>query len=71
MIAQADSPPEWRATLKWVPLIGNHLNIMAQAGGYATSIEDPLDFIASDFEKGLKSEFVNKRVGFKQKKKVA
>ncbi|KAH8886308.1 hypothetical protein GQ53DRAFT_828305 [Thozetella sp. PMI_491] len=61
VIAKADSPPEWRATLQWMPLIGEHLNIIVQAGGYGTSIEDPVDFIAADFEKGLQSEFVNKR----------
>jgi putative NADH-flavin reductase len=68
VIASADSPPEWRATLKWVPLIGPYLNIFSLAGGYATSLEDPMDFIATDFEKGLRSEFVGKRVGLKMKK---
>ncbi|KFA54052.1 hypothetical protein S40293_11468 [Stachybotrys chartarum IBT 40293] len=70
VIAKAESPPEWRDTLKWVPLIGNYLNILAQAGGYATSVEDPIDFIAADFEKGLQSEFIGKRVAFKQTKKA-
>lgn len=70
VIAKADSPPEWRPTLKWVPLIGNYLNILAQAGGYTTSIQGPMSFIAADFEKGLNSEFVNKRVAFKMKKKA-
>jgi hypothetical protein len=68
VIASADLPPEWRNTLRWVPLIGPYLNIVGLAGGYATSLEDPLDFIATDFEKGLKSEFVGKRVGLKMKK---
>ncbi|MCJ1434434.1 hypothetical protein MMC27_003802 [Xylographa pallens] len=67
VIAGADSPPEWRDTLKWVPLIGPYLNVFCLAGGYATSLEDPLDFIATDFEKGLQSEFVGKRVGLKIK----
>jgi hypothetical protein len=69
VIAKADSPPDSRDTLKWVPLMGNYLNIMAQAAGYGTSMEDPPDFIADDLEKGLQSEFVNKRVAFKQKNK--
>lgn len=68
VIARADSPPEWRDTLKWVPLIGGYLNVFGLAGGYATTLEDPLDFIATDFEKGLQSEFVGKRVGLKMKK---
>jgi putative NADH-flavin reductase len=71
VIASADAPPEWSETLQWVPLIGPYLNIISQAGGYATSIEDPVDFIAADFEKGLKSEFIGKRVGFKVKKKAS
>ena len=70
VIANADSPPEWKNNLKWVPLIGTFLNILFQAGGYATSVEDPVHFIAADFEKGLESEFVGKRVAFKAKKKV-
>ena len=67
VIAGVDSPPEWRDTLKWVPLIGPYLNVFGLAGGYATTLEDPLDFIATDFEKGLQSEFVGKRVGLKMK----
>lgn len=71
VIANADSPPEWRDTLAWVPLIGPYLNIFSQAAGYATSLEDPLDFIAADFEKGIQSELIGKKVGFKLKKKAA
>lgn len=70
LVAKADSPPQWRNTLKWVPLIGSYLNILRQAGGYVTSVEDMVDFIATDFEKGLQSEFVGKRAAFKQKKKA-
>ncbi|KAF2675697.1 NAD(P)-binding protein [Lentithecium fluviatile CBS 122367] len=68
VVANADSPPEWRDTLKWVPLLGPYLNVFGLAGGYATSLEDPMDFIATDLEKGLQSEFVGKRVGLKMKK---
>lgn len=68
VIASVDSPPEWRSTLKWVPLVGPYLNVFSLAGGYATSLEDPLDFIAADLEKGLQSELVGKRVGIKMKK---
>jgi hypothetical protein len=68
VVASADSPPEWRSTLKWVPLVGPYLNIVGLAGGYAMSLEDPMDFIAADLEKGLQSEFVGKRVGLKMKK---
>lgn len=71
IIASADFPPEWRDTLKWVPLIGPYLNVFSLAGVYATSLEDPLDFIATDFERGLESEFVGKRVGFKMNKAAA
>lgn len=67
VIVSADSPPAWRETLRWVPLVGAYLNIFALAGGYATSVEDPLDFIAADLEKRLQSSFVGKRVGFKMR----
>lgn len=70
VIAGADSPPGWGASLRWVPLIGPYLNILSQAGGYATSLEDPLDFIAADIEKGIRSEFIGKKVGFKLKNKA-
>jgi putative NADH-flavin reductase len=70
VVVKADSPPEWRDTHKWVPLIGNLLNTLLQAGGYNTSMEDPLDFIAADLAKGLQSEFINKRISFKMKMKV-
>jgi putative NADH-flavin reductase len=68
VIANAQSPPEWQDTLNWVPMIGNYLNVLAQGARYATSVEDPVDFIAADMEKGLRSEFVGKRVAFKMKK---
>lgn len=68
VIAQADSPPEWRDTLTWVPLLGPYMNVFGLAGGYATTLEDCLDFIATDFERRLQSEFVGKRVGLKMKK---
>lgn len=71
VVAGADAPPEWSKTLQWVPLVGPYLNILSQAGGYATSIEDPVDFVAADFGKGLKSEFIGKRVGFKVKRKAS
>ncbi|KAH6662749.1 hypothetical protein B0J14DRAFT_621787 [Halenospora varia] len=62
--------PDDCSAANWVPLIGPYLNVFGLAGGYATSLEDPLDFIATDFEEGLQSEFVGKRVGLKMKKAV-
>ena len=35
------------------------------------ALHDDVDFIAADFEKGLKNEFIGKRVGFKAKKKAS
>ena len=71
VIARAGSPPEWRDTLKWVPLVGPYLNVFGLVHGYATTLEDPLDFIAADFEKRLQSEFIGERVGLKMKKAVS
>jgi len=53
-----------------VPLIGNYLNIMAQAQSYFSALENCVDFMAADLEKGLQSEWVGKRVGAKEKSKV-
>ena len=71
LVAGVDSPPQWRRTLIWVPLMGNVLNILAQANGYAGFVEDAVDFIASDLEKGMQSELANKRVCLKPKGKAA
>ena len=65
LVAKADSPPAWSNSLLWLPLLGTHLNIMAQAYGYYAPLEDCVDFIAKDLTAGLDSEFVGKRVGVK------
>jgi NAD(P)H-binding len=70
LVAKADSPPEWKNTLRWLPLIGTFLNIGAQVQSYYTGMEESMDFIAADFEKGLQSEFIGKRVGLKPKAKA-
>ena len=65
LIAGVDSPPAFSAKLRWVPFIGVYLNIMAQAQDYFAPLEDCVDFMARDLERGLESEFVGKRVGVK------
>lgn len=69
-MAKADAPPAWVETYRSVPLIGNYLNIMAQAQSYYAVLENCVDFIAADLEKGLESEWIGKRVGVKEKSKV-
>lgn len=54
-----------------MPLIGNYLNVMAQAQGYVAVLENCVDFIARDLEEGLASELVGKRVGVKEKGKAS
>ncbi|KAF7563276.1 hypothetical protein G7046_g855 [Stylonectria norvegica] len=71
VVASADSPPGWQSTLGWVPLLGPYLNILLQASGYSISMEDGLDFVATDFSKGLQSEFGGRRVAFKLKVRAA
>lgn len=44
---------------------------MAQAQAYYTPMEDTLDFIAADLEKGLQSEYIGKRIGLKVKEKAS
>jgi hypothetical protein len=70
LVAKADAPLAWVETYRTVPLIGNYLNVIAQAKSYYSIIEDCVDFIAADLEKGLKSEWIGKRVGIKEKSKV-
>ena len=70
LVAKADAPPAWADKYRSVPLIGNYLNIMAQAQDYYSVLENCVDFIAADLEKELESEWIGKRVGFKEKSKV-
>jgi hypothetical protein len=70
LVAKADSPPAWVEKYRGVPLIGNYLNILAQVQGYFAVLENCVDFIAADLEKGLESEWIGKRVSVKEKSKV-
>ena len=70
LVAKADAPPAWVDKYRSVPLVGNYLNIMAQAQSYSAVLENCVDFIAADLEKGLESEWIGKRVGVKEKSKV-
>jgi hypothetical protein len=70
LVAKADAPPAWTDKYLWVPLVGNYLNAMAQAQGYAAVLENCVDFIAADLEKGLESEWIGKRVSVKEKSKI-
>jgi hypothetical protein len=56
--------------LKGIPLVGTFLNILSNMPGYGTPLEDCVDFIAADLEKGLKSEWIGKRVSVKVKPKA-
>jgi len=70
LVAKADTPPAWVEKYRTIPLIGNYLNIMAQIQSYSAVLENCVDFMAADLEKGLKSEWIGKRVGVKEKSKV-
>ncbi|EED15156.1 hypothetical protein TSTA_046100 [Talaromyces stipitatus ATCC 10500] len=69
LVVQADSPPAWSNKFCKIPLIGGYLNVMAQAQEYFAVLENIVDMIAADLEKGLNSEYVGKRVGVKEKSK--
>lgn len=56
--------------LRWIPLLGTYLNIMAQAQSYFAPLEDCVDFIAADIGNGLQSQYVGHRVGVKVKPKA-
>lgn len=70
LVVKADTPPAWVEKYRKVPLIGNYLNVLAQAQGYAAVLENCVDVIAADLEKGLESEWIGKRVAVKEKSKV-
>lgn len=65
-----DSSPAWGNTFKGIPLVGTFLNIPNNVPKYGTPLEDCVDFMAADLEKGLESEFIGKRVGVKVKSKA-
>ena len=70
LVLKADAPPAWSETFRRIPLIGNLLNVASQGQSYFAVLEDCVDVIAADLEKGLKSEYIGKRVGAKEKSKV-
>ncbi len=61
--AAADYPPSWESTLFGLPLVGAHLNVVAQVQRYFSPLEDCVDFIAGDLNEGLDSKWVGRRVG--------
>ncbi len=65
-----DAPPAWKDTLKGTPFAGTFLNILANVPSYGTPLEDSVDFMAADLEKGLESELIGKRVSVKIKPKA-
>lgn len=67
--AAADQPPSWYSTLFSLPLIGAHLNVVAQVPQYFAPLEDCVDFIADDLNHGLESKWIGRRVGVKVKLK--
>ena len=70
LLVKTEVPPAWSETLRRVPLIGYYLNAAVQGQSYFAALEDCVDVIAADLEKGLKSEYIGKRVGAKEKSKV-
>jgi hypothetical protein len=66
LVVKADAPPPWKDMYKNIPSINIYLNIIAQVQVYFATLENCVDFIAADSEKGLQSELVGKRVGVKE-----
>ncbi|WVF72554.1 hypothetical protein IAT40_007371 [Kwoniella sp. CBS 6097] len=63
VVGAADSPPKWTSTLAWIPFIGSYLNIMANTQRYGTTLEQLVEFIVSDLDQGVDSEYSRRRVG--------
>jgi len=70
LVVKADAPPAWSDKFRRVPLIGYYLNAMVQGQNYFAVLENCVDLMAADLEKGMNSEFIGKRVGVKEKSKV-
>lgn len=70
LVVQADFPPLWNRKFVKIPLIGGYLNLMAQAQDCFATLENVVDVIVSDLEKGLDSGYVGKRVSAKEKSRV-
>jgi len=71
LISAVDVPPAWSNALRWIPLLGNYLNVAVQMGDYATTLEQCADFMARDLDSGLESELIGHRVSIKAKSKSA
>jgi hypothetical protein len=69
-VVRADAPPAWNQKYRRVPLVGNYLNILSQVQNYFAVLENCVDFMAADLEKGLESDYVGKRVGVIEKSKI-
>ena len=68
LIAGADKPPGWRRTwLDRVPLLGGALSVAMQITKYDIPLEDSVDWLARDLEKGLDSEWIGHRVSLRVK----
>ncbi|RDW77832.1 hypothetical protein BP6252_05885 [Coleophoma cylindrospora] len=66
LVAGADKPPAWRRTwLDRIPVLGGFLGVAAQMAAYEIPLEGCADFLASDLEKGLNSEYIGHRVSLK------
>ncbi|MCJ1308245.1 hypothetical protein MMC25_001898 [Agyrium rufum] len=70
LVVKADAPPAWSQSYRKIPLLGGYLNVMSQAQSYFAVLENCVDVIAADLEKGLKSEYIGKRVSVKEKSKI-
>ncbi|RDW61667.1 hypothetical protein BP5796_11559 [Coleophoma crateriformis] len=66
LMAGADKPPGWRRTwLDRIPVLGGFLSVATHMGGYEIPLEGCTEWLASDLEKGLKSELIGHRVSLK------
>lgn len=67
IVASAGVPPDWSLKFLRIPLIGVYLNILSQASGYTTLLEDNADLIAKDLLDGHDSKWIHQKVGIKQR----
>jgi len=55
--------PNWRDTFLWIPLLGRYINAFYVGWAYmTTTYQRVAGFMAEDFNQGLQSELVGKKV---------
>jgi hypothetical protein len=70
LVTAAGVLPGWSRQFLSLPVVGGYLNVLSQAMGYKTALEDNADLIASDLLQGANSPWLHQKVGTKERRKT-